>query len=124
MPDASSPMVPYGANQTIYVVEDRISRTRELRIERIDFETTIDDLMAGCFSDPLRVTCFNTLEHWVKDISAETVVEIQSRCDIEGTDLPDHLTDFVERHICSVRHTAASREPGWQTGSPSELSAR
>ena len=93
--------VPYGADQTLFVVIDRISGAREIRVERTDLDQTIGEFIAGCFSDPVRVISFNTLEHWVKDISADVALEIQSRCDIDGTDLPEHLRDFVERNICA-----------------------
>jgi hypothetical protein len=99
----SSTTVPYGADQTLYLVIDRLSGTREVGVERTELESTIRELIAGCFSDPIRVTCFNTLEHWTRDISAEIAVEIQSRCDIDGRELPDHLRDFVECHICAAR---------------------
>jgi hypothetical protein len=101
----SSPFVPYGADQTLFIVVDRIGVAREIRIERTDVETTIDELFGGCFSDPVRVICFNTLEHWVKDVSSEVAAELQSRCDIDGTDVPDHLRDFIESHIRSATPT-------------------
>ena len=94
----SSLDVPYGADQTTFVVVDRVSGPRDIRIERPDVETIIRELFAGCFSDPVAVFAFNTLEHWVKDISTEVAGEIQARCDIDGTDLPDHLSDFVGDH--------------------------
>ncbi|OAF17975.1 hypothetical protein [Bradyrhizobium neotropicale] len=96
--DVSSPMVPYGADQTIFVVVDRLDRATEIRIERSDIEVTIDELVAGCFHDPVQVISFNTLEHWMKDISTEIAGEIQARCDIDGVTLPDYLSDFVESH--------------------------
>ncbi len=99
----SSRIVPYGADQTLFVVVDRITPSREVRTERTDLEATIGDLVAGCFNDPLQVMSFNTLEHWVRDVSTEIATEIQSRCDIDGAGLPDHLRDFVESHICPAR---------------------
>ena len=104
----SSLIVPYGADQTLYVVVDRVSAAKEIRIERTDLEITIGELIAGCFSDPVRVMSFNTLEHWTKDISTEIATEIQARCDIDGTDPPDHIKDFVESHIRGARCAAAS----------------
>jgi hypothetical protein len=59
--------VPYGADQTAYLVVDRFtsgSAYCETEIERIDLETIIDDFMTGQFSDPVKVIAFNTLEHW------------------------------------------------------------
>ena len=112
MPEAglSSRIVPYGADQTLFLVVDRITRTKDKRIERTDLETTVRDLVAGCFKDPLRVISFNTLEHWVTDISTEVAAEIQSRCDMDGGALPDHLREFVEGHICPTRRMASSEE--------------
>jgi len=104
----SSLIVPYGADQTLYVVVDRVSGAKEIRIERTDLDSTIGELIAGCFSDPVRVMSFNTLEHWTQDISTEIATEIQARCDIDGTELPDHIKDFVESHIRGARYAAAS----------------
>jgi hypothetical protein len=58
--------VPYGADQTLYLVVDRFGRFgsvyRETDVERTDLETIITDLMSGQFNDPVRVVAFNTLE--------------------------------------------------------------
>ena len=94
-----SPVVPFGADQTLFVVIDRRDKGTEIRIERTDLEVTIGELVAGCFNDPSRVISFNTLEHWMKDISTEIAGEIRARCDIDGIALPDYLSDFVESHI-------------------------
>ena len=95
-------IVPYGADETIYLVVDNLgplgSVFRETEIERADSETVIADLLSGQFSDPVRVVAFNTLEHWSEDFSNEIAGEIQTRCDIAGDRVPDHLQDFVQRH--------------------------
>ena len=96
--DVPSPVVPYGAAQTLFVVIDRRDEATEIRIERNDLEVTINELVAGCFNDPIKVISFNTLEHWVKDISPEIAAEIRARCDIDRITLPDYLSDFVESH--------------------------
>lgn len=93
-----SPVVPYGADQTMFVVIDRLDNATEIPIERSDLEATIGELVAGCFNDPIKVISFNTLEHWMKDISTDVAGEIQARCDIDGMTLPDYLSDFVESH--------------------------
>ena len=41
------------------------------------------------------VIAYNTLEHWTEDVSASVAAEIQSRCDIEGQPVPEHVGDFV-----------------------------
>lgn len=95
------PMVPYGADQTIYLVVDCIgalSTCHETELERPDFDAVIADLLAGQFSSPVRVVAFNTLEHWRRDISREVAAEICMLCDIEGIAVPEHIGDFVERY--------------------------
>jgi len=87
------PVVPYGADQTLFVVIDRLDRSTEVRVERSDLEATIGELVAGCFNDPIKVISFNTLEHWMKDISSDVAGEIKARCDIDGVTLPDYLSD-------------------------------
>lgn len=98
--------VPYGADQTTYVVVDRCCGgcvSRETELERTDLETVISDLLAGQFNDAIRVIAFNTLEHWSDDVSDEVAAEIQTRCDIEGAAPPDHIRDFVDRHMATTR---------------------
>jgi hypothetical protein len=102
--------VPYGADQTVYLVVDRFGGSgsvyREAEIERTDIETIIADLLSGQFNDPVRVIAFNTLEHWSDDVSDEIATEIQARCDIEGTPVPDHLIDFVSSHTGRAQQLA------------------
>jgi hypothetical protein len=68
---------------------------RETEVERADLETINADLMSGQFNDLVRVVAFNTLEHWSDNVSSVVATEIQTRCDIEGTPVPDHIRDFV-----------------------------
>jgi len=103
-------IVPYGADQTVYLVVDRFSGLgtiyRETEVERTDLETAITDLIALQFNDPVRVVAFNTLEHWAQDVSKDIALEIQSRCDIDGHDVPDALQDFVDSHAGPDRQLA------------------
>lgn len=103
--------IPYGADQTVYLVVDRQGRHGgvycEIEVERTDIETIVADLLAGQFSDPVRVTAFNTLEHWSQDISGDIALEIQTRCDIEGAAVPEHVEDFVHDH------TGPVSQPPW-----------
>jgi hypothetical protein len=93
-------IVPNGADQTVYLVVDRFGSLgtayRETDIERSDLETTIADLMSGQFNDPVRVVAFNTAEQWAQDVTRVVALEIQSRCDIDGHDVPETLRDFVD----------------------------
>ena len=99
-------IVPYGADQTTYIVVDRCGGGRvyrETEMERTDLETVISDFLTGQFNDAIRVIAFNTLEHWSDDVSGEVAAEIQTRCDIEGAALPDHVRDFVDRYMAAPR---------------------
>jgi hypothetical protein len=98
--------VPYGADETVYLVVDSFSNGtvyRETEIEKADLETIVSDLLSGQYNSPVRIVAFNTLEHWSKDVSSDVAAEIQMRCDIDGVPVPDHLTDFLQSHIQPVR---------------------
>src|SRR6267378_2150696 len=45
----------------------------------------------------------NTLEHWSEDVSKQIADEMQTRCDIEGVAIPEHVIDFVARHTGAIR---------------------
>ena len=99
-------MVPYGADETVYLVVDSLSSgtvCRETEIEKPDLETIVGDLFAGQYNNPIRIVAFNTLEHWTEDVSSDVAAEIQTRCDIDGVPLPEHLTDFVQSHVRPMR---------------------
>jgi hypothetical protein len=85
------PVVPYGADQTVYLVVEAPARTTE----RADIETIVSELLSGRFIDPIKVLAFNTLEHWSEDLSRDVAQEILCRCDIEGRTVPDYLEEFV-----------------------------
>ena len=90
--------VPYGADQTVYlVVEGSGPHGIARKTERADIETVIADLLSGQFSDPIEVVAFNTLEHWTDDLSKDVAKEIRCRCDIEGNEVPVYLEEFVGR---------------------------
>jgi hypothetical protein len=95
-------IVPYGADQTVYLVIDSLrqggSIYRETEVERTDLETVINDLLSGQFNDPVRVVAFNTLEHWSDDVSGDVAQELRQRCDLQMRDVPFFLHDFVDRH--------------------------
>jgi hypothetical protein len=99
----SPKLVPYGADQTIYLVVDSLSASgtvyREAEVERTDFETIIADFLTGQFNDPVRVVAFSTFEHWSDDVSEAIATEIQTRYDIEGVSVPEHVSDFADRSV-------------------------
>ena len=107
--DWSPGIVPYGADETVYLVVDSFSNGtvyRETEIEKADLETIVGDLLSGQYNSPVRIVAFNTLEHWSEDVSSDIAAEIQLRCDMDGVPVPEHLTDFVQTHIRPVRQLA------------------
>ena len=111
MPASRSPAtVPYGADQTIYLVVDsfgsRAEVYRQAEFERADLENVICDMLDGVFNNPVGVIAYNTLEHWTEDVSAAVAAEIQSRCDMESQPVPEHVADFVKSHNALARRPA------------------
>jgi hypothetical protein len=108
-------IVRYGADQTVYLVVDHFgglgTAYRETDVERTDLETVITDLISGQFNDPVRVVAFNTLEHWAQDVSKDIALEIQSRCDIDGHDVPER---FATLSIATPVLIGSSR-CGWRS---------
>jgi hypothetical protein len=106
----SPTIVPYGADQTVYLVIDSFGANgtvyRETEVERADLETIIADLISGQFNDPIRVVAFNTLEHCSEDVSEYVAFEIQTRFDIEGIAVPEHIRDFVASYTGPDRQLA------------------
>ena len=103
---AGIPQVPYGADQTLYLVMDTLGpEGLELQnpIERPDLDSVINDLLLARFNNPVGIYAFNTLEHWTADISKNVAEEIQSRCDIEGAPVPAHLEDFIAKSLSDRR---------------------
>ncbi|WP_024576556.1 MULTISPECIES: hypothetical protein [unclassified Afipia] len=103
-------LVPDSGDVTVYIVEDdfgRIGRAyRETDVEKADLETTIQNLITGQFSDPIRVVSFNTAERWSADVSEDIAREIQRRLDIIGQPVPSHLQDFVDSYTSHARQFA------------------
>jgi hypothetical protein len=98
--------VPYGADQTIYLVMDLEGpKGQEFQnpVERPDLDSVITDLMSARFGNPVGIFAFNTLEHWTADISKNVAEEILSRCDMEGMPVPAYLEEFVANSLSEVR---------------------
>src|ERR1700761_9738995 len=88
-------IVPSSNDQNVYIVVDDFGRNgrayRETDVEAADFETTITDLMAGEYANPIRVVAFNTAEHWSEDVSEDVAREIRRRFDLLAADVPSAI---------------------------------
>jgi len=95
-------IVPGGHDQTVYLVADDFGRVgqawREADYQGTDLETVIQDLLAGEYSNPIRVIAFNTTERWSADVSPDIAYELRRRCDLQMRDAPSCIRDFVEGH--------------------------
>ncbi len=97
------PVVPYGADQTIYLVVEAFEPEAPARTtEREDIETIVTELLSGRYVDPIKVVAFNTLEHWSDDLSRDVAQEILCRCDIDGQEVPDYLEEFISNNVIST----------------------
>ncbi|WP_027535463.1 hypothetical protein [Bradyrhizobium sp. WSM3983] len=87
---------------TVYLVADDFGRAgrawRETDLETSDLETVIQDLMSGEYRRPIRVIAFNTAERWSEDVSEDVAREIQHRCNLQLSNVPSHLQEFVDRY--------------------------
>jgi hypothetical protein len=97
-------IVPRDDDQNVYLVMDDLGKHgrdwREADAEATDLETVITDLLDGQYSDPVRVVSFNTAEKWARDVSADIAQECRRRCDLQLSDVPSNIQDFVERNEC------------------------
>jgi hypothetical protein len=93
--------VPYGPEQDTYVVLDafggRLGRAwRETSEDRTDREAVIANLLAGEYSEPVRIIAFNTAEGWSRDVTVEIADEVRRNYAVE--DLSEPILMFLENN--------------------------
>lgn len=102
-----TPSLVLANEPTVYLVADDFglagSAWRETDLEFADLETVIQDLIGGEYRRPIKVVAFNTEERWSEDVSEDVAREIQRRCNLQFSDVPSHLQEFVDRH--APQHT-------------------
>ncbi|WLB58032.1 hypothetical protein [Bradyrhizobium japonicum] len=96
-----TPSIVPADEPTVYLVADDFGRAgsawRETDMESADLETVIQDLLAGEYRRPIKVIAFNTSERWSEDVSGAIAREIQRRCNLQLSDVPSYLREFVDR---------------------------
>jgi hypothetical protein len=106
-------IVPRSDDETVYLVKDDLSRHgrvwREADAEATDLETVLTDLLDGQYSNPGRVIAFNTTEGWARDVSEDIAHELRRRGDLQLTDLPECLIEFVSRFETGDRRQLTMR---------------
>ena len=100
-------------DQSVYLVLDDFADLgrcwREADAETADLETVITSLLEGEYRNPVRVVGFNTAEGWSRDVSGDIAHELRRRCDLQHSDLPETLQNFVTRFEMGDRRQLAFR---------------
>ena len=89
------------SDETVYLVADNSGRNGSAWCEadlEAAVETVIQDLLAGEYRKPIRIVAFNTAERWSEDVSQDIAREIQRRCNLQLSDVPSYLWEFVDRY--------------------------
>jgi hypothetical protein len=87
---------PERFDRDIYLVLDDFgARYGRAWRETSDRETVIQCLLAGEFSDPIRIIVFNTVEGWSRDVTVDIADEVRRRY-AEMDDVPDSVLQFTE----------------------------
>ncbi|HEX9211194.1 MAG TPA: hypothetical protein VF901_11850 [Bradyrhizobium sp.] len=103
MPRSPS-IVPQDANHDTYIVLDAsgIWVGRAWCDDEDDYETLIRDLLAGQYSYPVRIVCFNTSEGWSRVVTTDIASELQLR-GTKGKALPASLQHLLEMAIAAQK---------------------
>jgi hypothetical protein len=100
-------IVPNGKDQTVYLVLNDFGELGraycEASEDRSDLETTISDLIAGQYDNPVLVIAFNSAERWSEDVSEDVARKIMRRLGLAGGEVPSSLEGFIDRHLGSDR---------------------
>jgi len=95
-------IAPNEDDQTVYLVMDDLGRLgrvwRETDAESTDLEAVITDLLECQYGNPVRVVAFNTAEGSARNVSEDIALELRRRCELQLSELPACLQEFVERH--------------------------
>jgi hypothetical protein len=97
---ATSPTIaPHRRDQDTYLVLDDFGPMgrswRETDEDGADRETLIHDLLAGEYSNPVRIVAFNTAEGWSRDVTVD-IADALRRCSAEFDEIPDSVLAFTE----------------------------
>jgi hypothetical protein len=105
-----TPSIVPPETETVYLVLDDFGKLgrayRETNYGRSDLESTITDLVAGQYANPVSVVAFNLQERWAADVSHDVALEIRRRSDLAYEDVPSPVADFVEHHAGWERQLA------------------
>jgi hypothetical protein len=101
MPRAPS-IVPDDSDREVYLVLNNFGGQlglawRETDDADTDLERLIEKLLAGQYTNPVRIVAFNTAEGWSRDVTEDIARELRDRCAERGG-VPAALQEFLEHH--------------------------
>ncbi len=100
-------IVPDGHDKTVYIVLNDFGQLGraycEASEDRSDMETTISDLIAGQYDNPVRVIAFNTDQRWSDDVSEDIARKIMRRLGLAGDEVPSSLEGFIDQNLGADR---------------------
>jgi hypothetical protein len=93
-------IVHHRVDQDIYLVFEDFGRYgrgwREADEGSTDRKALMRDLLAGEYSNPLRIVAFNTAEGWSRDVTVEIADELR-RSYVEYDEVPTSVLQFLEK---------------------------
>jgi hypothetical protein len=96
-------LVPTNFDVTVHIVLDDFGKAgrayRETDEAQATFETIVDDLLTGQYSNPVRVVAFNTAEGWSRDVSEDVAREVVRRVVEDGRALAASSRQFIETYV-------------------------
>jgi hypothetical protein len=104
------PFLRHVSDATVYLVVNDFGQFGRAFVEtdvaEADRETIIRKLVAGQYSDAIRVVAFNTAEGWSWDASQDIALEILQRSVDADQVLGENTQYFINRHIADPENTA------------------
>jgi hypothetical protein len=101
-----NPLVPEDAT-TIHVVLDDLGRHgrvyREINEAEADFETLVEDILAGQYYSPQRIVAFSPEQGWARDVTEDVAREVFTQAIDQDRPLLSYVQDFVERALSGDR---------------------
>jgi hypothetical protein len=96
------PLVPSHPEGAVYLVENDFQRFGVAYVETdaaaADRDTVVRNLIAGEYSNPMRVVGFNISEGWCRDVSEEIAGEVLKRAPNADHDLSASTMAFIDRY--------------------------
>jgi hypothetical protein len=100
-----APTVPaYNGATTHIVLDDFGLNLGRAYVEtdeaQADQKTIVENMIAGQYSNPVRVVAFNTEEGWSRDVSEDIARAVADKLEAEGRTIKDDgVRCFVERQL-------------------------